>query len=351
MRRRDLDDPEGKVRFAAFQQETMWGIMRRRRFLRLTASAAIAGLVARFPNAAAQLAKQIRIVVPFPPGGATDIVARPLAQMLGEANKALVIVDNRGGAGGTIGADAVAKSLPDGQTLLMATVGTHAINPSLYKKLPYDAVKDFTPIALVAVAPVAMVVNPALPVGNLADLVAMAKQKPGKLNYGSAGVGTPGHLTGEMFKTTAGINIQHVPYKGGAPALTDLIAGQIDIMFEPLQSALSNVQAGKIRALALSSKTRSSVLPDVPTIAESGYDGFETTAWWAVFGPANLPAAMTARLADELKRIVSSNSFRGTLEPLGVIPTALAGSEFVEFHHAEMIKWGKAAHDSGASFD
>ena len=157
----------------------------------------------------------------------------------------------------------------------MATVGTHAINPTLYKKLPYDAMKDFTPIGLIAVAPVAVIVNPSLSAHNLAELVALAKQKPGKLNYGSAGVGTPGHLTGEMFKTAAGINIQHVPYKGSAPAVTDLIAGQTDIMFDPLQSVLSNVQAGKLRALALSSKARSAVLPNVPTIAEFGYSGFE----------------------------------------------------------------------------
>lgn len=325
--------------------------MRRRQFLRLTSSAAIVSLVTRFPPAAAEHAKQIRIIVPFPPGGPTDIVTRPLAQMLGEAIKAVVIVDNRGGAGGTIGADAVAKSAPDGQTLLMATVGTHAINPTLYKRLPYDAVKDFTPIGLIAVAPVVVVVNPSLSVRNLNDLVALAKQKPGKLNYGSAGAGTPGHLTGEMFKTAAGINIQHVPYKGSAPAVTDLIAGQIDIMFDPLQSVLSNVQAGKLRALALSSKARSIVLPNVPTIAESGYSGFESTAWWAVFAPANLPPASATTLADEIKQIVSSNSFRSKLEPLGVIPTALTGSAFTEFHRAEMVKWGKAVHDSGATFD
>ena len=325
--------------------------MHRRQFLRLTSSTALVGLVTRFPPAAAKFAKQIRIVVPFPAGGPTDIVTRPLAHMLGEATKAAVIVDNRGGAGGTIGADAVAKSAPDGQTLLMGTVGTHAINPTLYKKLPYDAVKDFTPIGLIAVAPVAVIVNPSLSARNLAELVALAKQKPGKLNYGSAGVGTPGHLTGEMFKTAAGINIQHVPYKGSAPAVTDLIARQTDIMFDPLQSVLSNVQAGKLRALALSSKARSAVLPNVPTIAESGYSGFESTAWWAVFGPAHLPAAASAGLADEIKRIVSSDSFRSTLEPLGVIPTALSGSAFVEFHRAEMVKWGKAVRDSGATFD
>jgi tripartite-type tricarboxylate transporter receptor subunit TctC len=325
--------------------------MRRRQFLRLTSSAAIVTWVTLFRPAAARLAKQIRIVVPFPAGGPTDLVTRPLAQMLGEAIKTVVIVDNRGGAGGTIGADAVAKSAPDGQTLLMATVGTHAINPTLYKKLPYDAVKDFTPIGLIAVAPVAVVAHPSLSVRNLADLVALAKQKPRKFNYGSAGVGTPGHLTGEMFKTAAGINIQHVPYKGSAPAVTDLIAGQIDIMFDPLQSVLSNVKAGKLRALALSSKVRSTALPDVPTIAESGYSGFESTAWWAVFAPANLPVAPTTTLADEIKRIVSSDSFRSKLEPLGVVPVALSGSAFVEFHRAEMIKWGKAVHDSGATFD
>jgi tripartite-type tricarboxylate transporter receptor subunit TctC len=329
----------------------MGDIMHRRQFLRLTSSAAAVVLVTRIPPVSAQFAKQIRIVVPFPAGGPTDIVTRPLAHMLGEATKAVVIVDNRGGAGGTIGADAVAKSAPDGQTLLMATVGTHAINPTLYKKLPYDAVKDFTPIGLIAVAPVAVIVNPSLSARNLAELVALAKQKPGKLNYGSAGVGTPGHLTGEMFKTAAGIKIQHVPYKGSAPAVTDLIAGQTDIMFDPLQSVLSNVQAGKLRALALSSQARSAVLPNVPTIAESGYGGFESTAWWAVFGPAHMPAASTAGLADQIKRIVSSDSFRSTLEPLGVIPTALSGNAFVEFHRAEMVKWGKAVHDSGATFD
>ncbi|MGB6916806.1 MAG: tripartite tricarboxylate transporter substrate-binding protein, partial [Pseudolabrys sp.] len=254
----------------------------------------------------------------------------------------------REGASGPI---AVAKSAPDGQTLLMATVGTHAINPTLYKKLPYDAVKDFTPIGLIAVAPVAVIVNPSLSARNLAELVALAKQKPGKLNYGSAGVGTPGHLTGEMFKTAAGINIQHVPYKGSAPAVTDLIAGQTDIMFDPLQSVLSNVQAGKLRALALSSKARSAVLPNVPTIAESGYSGFESTAWWAVFAPGNLPPASAVILADEISRIVSSEAFRTTLEPLGVSPTALSGSAFVEFHRSEMAKWGKAVHESGATFD
>jgi tripartite-type tricarboxylate transporter receptor subunit TctC len=327
----------------------MWGnVMRRRQVLAGASCALAVGLLSRLSPAVAA-GRQIRLVVPFPAGGPTDIVARPLAQMLGDALNAVVIVDNRAGAGGSIGADAVAKSAPDGQTLLMATVGTHAINPALYKKLPYDTVRDFTPIALVAVAPVTIVVHPSQPVHDIAELVALAKRRPGKLNYGSAGAGTPGHLTGEMFKTAAGIDIQHVPYKGSAPAVTDLIAGQIEIMFDPLQSVLTNIQAGKLRAIALSSKVRSSVLPDVPTVAEAGYKDFESTAWWAVFAPGHMSAALADVLAGEIQRVVRSDNFRGKLEPLGVLPTALTSGAFAEFHRAELVKWGKAVRDSGAT--
>jgi tripartite-type tricarboxylate transporter receptor subunit TctC len=328
--------------------------MRRRELLGLAATLAGARILTRVSPVRAQTlaGKQIRLVVPFPPGGATDIVARPFAQMLGEALKATIVVDNRGGAGGSIAADVVAKSAPDGLTMMVGTVGTHAINPSLYAKLPYDAVSDFTPLALIAHGPVAIIVHPAQPVRTLADLVALAKQMPGKLNYGTAGVGTPGHLTAEMFRAVAGINIQHVPYKGGAPAITDLIGGQIQIMFEPLQSALSNVQGGKVRALAVSSKARATVVPDVPTIAESGYAGFETTAWWGVFAPAKLPDALTASLVAEIERIAGSDAFRSRLEPLGVNPVAtLAGAAFLDFQRSEIAKWGKAVHDAGIRID
>jgi len=322
--------------------------------LRLGAVFAGARAVAPGMPAAAQTlsGKQIRLVVPFPPGGATDIVARPFAQMLGEGLKATVVVDNRGGAGGSIAADIVAKSAADGQTLFVGTVGTHAINPSLYARLPYDAVRDFTPLALIAQGPVTIVMQASQPVKTLADLVALAKKMPGKLNYGTAGVGTPGHLTAEMFKSVSGIDIQHVPYKGGAPAITDLIGGQIQIMFEPLQSALSNVQAGKLRALAVSSKTRSPVVPDVPTIAESGYDGFETTAWWGVFAPAQLPGALAASLVAEIERIAGSDAFRSKLEPLGVTAVAgLGGAAFADFQRRELAKWGKAVQDAGVKID
>jgi tripartite-type tricarboxylate transporter receptor subunit TctC len=294
---------------------------------------------------------QVRLIVPFPAGGPTDIVARPLAQLLGDALKATVVIDNRGGAGGSLGADAVAKSAPDGRTLLMGTVGTHAINPALYKKLPYDAERNFTPIALVAMAPVAIVVHPAQPISTVADLVTLAKRMPGQLNFGSAGAGTPGHLTGEMFKSAAGINLQHVPYRGSAPAVTDLLGGQLQIMFDPLQSVLSNVQGGRLRAVAISSKTRSSILPNIPTIAESGYNDFETTAWWGVFAPAKLPTDMAVALGRDIERIVRGEAFRANLEPLGVLPTVLTGRAFAEFQAAELTKWGKAVRDSGATAD
>ena len=324
-----------------------------RRVAFLAVCAVAVSSVASHENAAAQslAGRQIRLIVPFPAGGPTDIVARPFAQMLGEALKSIIVIDNRGGAGGSLGADAVAKAAPDGRTLLMATVGTHAINPALYKKLPYDAERDFTPIALVALAPVAIVAHPSQPVSNVAELVALAKRMPGKLNYGSAGSGTPGHLTGEMFKNVAGIDIQHVPYRGSAPAVTDLIGGQLQIMFDPLQSVLSNVQAGKLRAIAVNSKVRSPALPSVPTIAESGYNGFETTAWWGLFGPAKLPANIAEALGGAVERIVRSESFRGNLEPLGVLPTVLSGGAFAEFQAGELVKWGKAVRDSGATSD
>ncbi len=327
--------------------------MQRRQFLKFASGAA--GYVALAHAGAAETqslaGRQIRIIVPFPAGGPTDIVARPIAQMLGDALKSTVVVDNRAGAGGSIGAEAVARSAPDGQTLLMGTVGTQAINPALYPKLPYDGLRDFTPIVLVAMAPVAVVVHPSQPMNDLAGLVALARRMPGKLNYGSAGTGTPGHLTAELFKSAAGIDIQHVPYKGSAPALTDLIGGQIQIMFDPLQSVLSNVQAGRLRALALSSKERSVVLPDVPTIAESGYAGFETSAWWGIFGPAGMPQATTAALTGAIERIVRGDAFRSRMEPLGVLVNVMTGDAFAGFERSELAKWGKAVRDSGARIE
>jgi len=290
-------------------------------------------------------------VVPFPPGGPTDIVARPLAQMLSEQLKQQVIVDNRGGAGGIIGADNVAKSAPDGYSLLMATVGTHAINPTLYKKLPYDAVADFTPIDLVAAAPVSVVVNPSQSISSIADLIARAKKNPGALNYGSAGNGTPGHLTAELFKSAAQVDLRHVPYKGSAPAVTDLLGGQIELMFDPLQSVIAHVQSGKLKILAVSSAKRVSILPNVPTFAESGLKGFEATAWWGVFAPAHLPEPLASQLNAVTEKAVRSASFQDRLGPLGVLPMGGSRADFAQFQKREIEKWGKAVRASGATLD
>ena len=323
----------------------------RRQFLRWAAGAAALPALSSLARAQAFPSRPIRLIVPFPPGGPTDIVARPLAQYLGDALKTTVVIDNRGGAGGSVGANAVAKSPADGYTLLMATVGTNAINASLYKKLPYDAIKDFTPIAQVAAAPVAIVVHPSMKATDLAGLVAEAKASPGKLNYGSAGNGTPGHLTGEMFKVAAGVDIRHVPYKGSAPAVTDLVAGQIQMMFDPLQSVISNVQGGNLRALAVSSAARSPVLPNIPTIAESGFPGFESTAWWGVFAPAGLPAAEAKTLAEAIEAIARGKTFQERLGPPAVVPTAATLAAFGQCRGAEFGRWGKAVRASGATIE
>ena len=298
-----------------------------------------------FPN------KPLRLVVPFPAGGPTDIVARPLAQLLSTALQQQVIVDNKGGAGGSIAADGVAKSPADGYTLLMGTVGTHAINAALYKKLPYDPLKDFTPLGLAASAPVAVVVNAAAPYASIAELIAAAKKQPGAIAFGSAGNGTPGHLTGELFAKAAGIELKHVPYRGSAPAVTDLVGGQIPLMFDPVQSVLAQIQGGRLRALAVSSRERSPILQQVPTVAESGLRGFEAEAWWAVYAPANLPATETAMLRREIERIARSEAFRDKLGNLGVTPAGLMSDTFEAFNRAELAKWGKAVRDSGASLD
>jgi tripartite-type tricarboxylate transporter receptor subunit TctC len=315
-------------------------------------AAACCGLVAQ--PAAAQQAfpnRPLRLVVPFPAGGPTDIVARPLAQLLSAALRQQVIIENKGGAGGSIAANGVARSTPDGYTLLMGTVGTHAINSALYKKLSYDPVKDFVPLGLAASAPVAVVVSAATPFGNLGALIAAARKQPGEITYASAGNGTPGHLTGEMFAKAAGVTLKHVPYRGSAPAMTDVVGGQIPVMFDPVQSVLPQIQGGRLRALAVSSRTRSAVLPEVPTLAESGLRGFEAEAWWAVFAPSSLPAAESALLRREIESVVRSAAFREKLGNLGVAPAGPMRVPFPEFNRAELAKWGKAVRDSGASLD
>jgi hypothetical protein len=295
--------------------------------------------------------KPIRLIVPFPPGGPTDIVARPLALLLGESLKEQVVIENKGGAGGSIGADIVAKSAPDGYTLLMGTVGTNAINGSLYKQLPYDMTKDFTPIALVASAPVLIVVNSNDKIKTLAELVSEAKSKPDTIAFGTAGNGAPGHLTGALFESTAQIKLKHIPYKGSAPAVTDLIGGQIPLVFDPIQSVLPHITSGKLRALAITSKTRSPLLPNVPTVAELGYPQFESTAWWALFGPAKLPEGITKKLRSDTEKVAKSAAFKERLGNLGVQPNTDFKESLANFQTSEIAKWARVVRDSGATVD
>ncbi len=295
--------------------------------------------------------KPIKLIVPFPPGGPTDIVARPLAQMLGESMKQSVIVENKGGAGGSVAADFVAKSPPDGYTIMVGTVGTHAINGSLYRQLPYDMTKDFTPIALVASAPLVIAVPASSNIKTLADLIKEAKAKPDFIAFGTAGNGTPGHLTGALFETATKTKLKHIPYKGSAPAVTDLLGGQIPLMFDPIQSVLPHIQSGKLIALAVTSKTRSPLLPNVPTVAESGYPNFESTAWWAVFGPAKLPENVTNTLTTQVQKIASSAAFKEKLGNVGVQPNTNFKESLSNFQTREIAKWAIAVRDSGASLD
>lgn len=314
-------------------------------------SALVVGAMALAAPGDAYPDRLIKLVVPFPAGGPTDIVARPLAHDLSAQLKQTVVIENKGGAGGAIAADSVAKSPADGYTLLVGTVGTQAINAALYKKLPYDPAVDFTPLGVVAAAPVAIVVNAKSPYQTLADLVAAAKKKPASISFGSAGNGTPGHLTGEMFSTAAGIKFAHIPYRGSAPAVTDLLGQQIEVMFDPVQSVLPHIQSGKLRVLAISGAQRSPVLPQVPTVAESGYKQFEAEAWWAIYAPANLPAAIASQLSKNIAEIVASASFRERLTSLGVTPVSIPPGPYTKFGRNELEKWGKAVHESGAQID
>jgi tripartite-type tricarboxylate transporter receptor subunit TctC len=295
--------------------------------------------------------RTIRLVVPFPAAGTTDILARAAAQKLTEAFGQSVVVDNRPGAAGNIGSDLVAKSAPDGYTLLMGTVGTHAINPSLYSKMPYDHVKDFVPVVLVAGVPNVLVVNPALPVNSVADLIKLAKDKPGQINFASSGSGTSIHLSGELFKTMAGVDITHIPYKGSSPALTDLMGGQVQIMFDNLPSALPQIKAGKLRAIAVTSLKRAPVLPDVPTISESGLPGFEASSWFGVLAPAGTPAPIVARINAEVNKWLQSTDARERLLSQGAEAAGGSPEQFANHIRAESEKWAKVVKASGAKVD
>lgn len=316
----------------------------------LLACAALAIAPASAQNAAAFPAKPIKIIVTFTPGGAPDILARLLADKMQTTWGQNVLVENKPGAGGNIGADIVAKAAPDGYTLVMGTVGTHSINGALYSKMPYDMVKDFAPITLVATTPNMLVVHPSLPANNLKEFIALGK-KEGKMTFASAGSGTSIHVAGELFKTATGIDMQHIPYKGRAVAIPDLLGGRVTMMFDNMPSSLPLVREGKLKALGVTSAKRSAAAPDIPTIAESGLPGFEAVSWFAVFGTAGTPRPIIDKLQAEMARILKSPDVSKRLLDLGLDPVGSTADELAAFQRSEIQKWSKVVKDSGAKAD
>lgn len=295
--------------------------------------------IAPAPTSAQQFPpSQIKIVVPFPAGGTTDILARFIAQYLGEKLGVPTIVENRAGASGTIGSEMVAKSAPDGSVLLI-TATHHVINPSLFRKLPYDTETAFSPVALIASAPNALVVSKDFPAKNVAELIAMAKKDPGKLSFGSSGIGGANHLSGELFKQLADIDLVHIPYKGAAPAMNDLIGGHIPIMFDTLPTVLPAASAGNIRVLAVTSMTRAASLPDVPTLDEAGVKDFEATAWFGMYMPAANDNAAYTGMVQAMKEVLATPAIAEKFATQGVAPGKLSGAKFARYVDAEITKW------------
>jgi tripartite-type tricarboxylate transporter receptor subunit TctC len=316
-----------------------------RRLALLSCLALAAGL------AMAQGEKSVRFVVGFTPGGPSDILSRALAAKLSETRGQPVIVENRPGAGGNLAAEVVARSAPDGNTWLLGNNSILATNAALYSHLPFDPEKDFAPVALVGIQPNMLVVHPSVPARSVAELIAYAKQHPGKLNYASTGAGVASHLSGELFKSMTGIDMVHVPYKGAQPALTDVIAGQCQVMFATSASAIPYVKAGRLRALAVTTAHRSASLPDLPTVAEAGVPGFESTTWHGVVVPAGTSSAIIERLNRDINAALRDAELRRRLDALGVEVVGGTPQEFAAYIAAEIPKWTKIVRDSGAKAD
>ncbi len=294
--------------------------------------------------------KPIRMVVPYPPGGPTDIVARVIGQKLAERLGQPIVVDNRPGAGGNIGADAVAKSAPDGYTLLVATTA-HAINMTLFSKPGYNTRADFAPVSMLTSGPLVLVTAPSTPASNVGELIAMARANPGKVTFASSGNGQSTHLAAELFDSMASVRMTHVPYKGSAPALTDVMAGQATVMFDTMLSAMPFVRDGKLRALAVTSATRSPAAPDIPTIAQAGLPGYEATAWNALLVPAGTPPAVVGKLSDALKAVLTEDEVRARFATQGFAATWTSPADTGQFLAREIDKWGKVVKASGATID
>lgn len=313
---------------------------------------AILGLCA-VTAAAAQTypAKPIRFIVPFAPGGSTDLVARILAQRLPEALGQAVVVDNRGGAGGVIGAELAARAPADGYTIVLGSPGPLTINPNLLARMPYDTLRDFSPITLATISPFILVLHPSLPVRSVQELVALARARPGQLNYGSAGNGSVGHFSAEQFKSLAGVNLVHVPYKGAGPAVTDLVGGQLHLMFENLPTVLPHIRSGKLRALAVGTRKRSALVPEYPTISEAGVPGYESSTAFGVLAPAKTPAAVIGRLNQEIVKILNSPDIKERLSAQGLEAAGGTPQQYAAHLKEELAKYGRIVKAAGIKLD
>ena len=306
---------------------------------------AASAFAAEYPN------KPIHLIVPFPPGGPADILARIIGPRLSQSLGQPIIIENRPGAGGNIASEYVAKAKPDGYNLVLGFVGTHAINNSLYLNMPYDNIKDFTPIAPVASVSIMLVVHPSVPASSIVELIELAKLNPGKLTYGSPGNGTPQHLAGQLFETMAGVDMVHVPYKGAVPALTDLVGGHLSMIFSSLPPALPLVNNGKLRGIAVTSLARSPISPSIPTVSESGLKGFEIVNWYGVFAPSGTPKNIISILNSEIVKIMTSPEVVKILSEQGAIPMSGTSEQFTIFIKDETSKWAKLVKYSGARID
>src|SRR5256885_1338226 len=292
-------------------------------------------------------ARPVRMIVAYRPGGGTDIVGRMVAQKRGESRGRSVVVENRGGASGNIGTELAARAAPDGYTILMGNVAPNAINVNLFKNLPFDPVADFAPVSLVASTPNMLVVHPSTPARTVQELIALAKAKPGTLNFASAGVGSSSHLAGELFRVLAGAAIVHVPYKGAGPAMVDVLSGQVQLYFATMPAAMPHVKSGKLAPVAVTSARRSQALPDLATIAESGVPGYEASTWYGALAPAHTPPAVIARLHAEIVKVLADPALRARLADQGFEPVGNSPEEFGAYIRSEIAKWGKAIPDAG----
>jgi len=322
--------------------------------MRATWLAVVSAFVLAFgasPAVAQYPVRTVKLIVPQTPGGATDVFARKIGQLLSEKWGQPVVIENRAGAGGVVGTDAVAKSAPDGYTLLVTYAGSQAINPALYQKIPFDSVKDFTLIATLASTPFILIVNPNLPAKSLAEYVALARAKPDALTYASSGNGSVNHLLGEMVKSEAGIKMLHVPYRGVAPAITDVIGGQVDSAFSSVPSVLQMIQTDKVRALAVSSGKRIGAAPNIPTIAEQGFPGFDVNPWWGILAPAGIDNAIVRKINADVEAILRTKEMIDFLAAQGAEPLITSPEDFLKMLKADIVKWDKAVKAAGVTLN